>query len=908
MCLKSSPCRTFLSSVVLLASVSWILAGSSVLDDGTSVNLTHTSTADGVRRTLMMAVTWPSSRQAEDNDSDMMTTSNVQNNQNYSSFWRCIEDLVTLAVGVDQKEDWAVQMRDASASVGEGLAPMELDLMGVASECVSVEPPRALLMKAKYCSLSLQTPFAERMNTLVAPFAITSQSVGLCVPASCDEDTLRLVFRQKAPSLNLTNNTKVNGVYCEQSSGPWKPEQITLLVLLCCWICLLLVATCFEVYTSHLDGRKDQSNHQVPLNVTRRHQLPTRLTRPDDLETESTSRYIQLPPPLSSRLFLGSRRGELHGFADREHRARQEEDYSRGNAWPEVTCYISENPTMSKSTEDRVLHSGRSQRFPLGPSSSHVDEEERERENKRSHRSRHRRRDHPASQSDSGSYGSISYRSSGRTDEENYFSFASISTLRGTSLTRPPGEEEEAGQGSSGQGWRNKVLKCRELCGGASIAGLKMRRQLVKCLSFSFNISELMDTHQQDPQLGFLHGLRACAIIWIVFTNTLLYIAPFVRNSRSFEENVLPFASGSYGVDFLLALRGVVSGFVMSQKLEQTGGRTNWLGFYIRRFWRLMPTMVLVGVVYVIFFPSVTSGPLWTDHAPDYSQCKSYWWANLLLVQNFLQKGCMPWTWYLAVEWQLHVVTPPVLILLQRWTRWGVFLVACLVTLSCVTCGVLSHVYNLPLTPHVPVANVTEAADYISVYLRRPYTHAPSYFLPLLVGYVLHKRKFQSPLKLLPTLVTSALCIASVLAVVLGPACYSKGGSSLPLLLVVVYHALSHTVWALALSWLLFLYANGNLNVVSKFMSWSGWIPICRLTYSIYLVHPIVIFCYTVCLEQFFYFTFYTGIILQLGILVISIVVALAVALLVEMPLSNLEVLLSYYVELIRSKMLNTSI
>lgn len=111
MCLKSSPCRTFLSSVVLLASVSWILAGSSVLDDGTSVNLTHTSTADGVRRTLMMAVTWLSSRQAEDKDSDMMTTSNVQNNQNYSSFWRCIEDLVTLAVGVDQKQDWAVQSK-----------------------------------------------------------------------------------------------------------------------------------------------------------------------------------------------------------------------------------------------------------------------------------------------------------------------------------------------------------------------------------------------------------------------------------------------------------------------------------------------------------------------------------------------------------------------------------------------------------------------------------------------------------------------------------------------------------------------------------------------------------------------------------------------------------------------------
>lgn len=60
-----------------------------------------------------------------------------------------------------------LRVRDASASVGEGLAPMELDLMGVALECVSVKPPPALLMKAKYCSLSLQTPFAERMNTLV---------------------------------------------------------------------------------------------------------------------------------------------------------------------------------------------------------------------------------------------------------------------------------------------------------------------------------------------------------------------------------------------------------------------------------------------------------------------------------------------------------------------------------------------------------------------------------------------------------------------------------------------------------------------------------------------------------------------------------------------------------------------
>lgn len=39
--------------------------------------------------------------------------------------------------------------------------------------------------------------------------------------------------------------------------------------------------------------------------------------------------------------------------------------------------------------------------------------------------------------------------------------------------------------------------------------------------------------------------------------------------------------------------------------------------------------------------------------------CKKFWWRNLLLIQNFypIKELCMSWSWYIAADFQLYVVT-----------------------------------------------------------------------------------------------------------------------------------------------------------------------------------------------------------------------------------------------------------
>lgn len=47
-----------------------------------------------------------------------------------------------------------------------------------------------------------------------------------------------------------------------------------------------------------------------------------------------------------------------------------------------------------------------------------------------------------------------------------------------------------------------------------------------------------------------------------------------------------------------------------------------------------------------------------------FMECSKYWWANLLLVGNFIpwdqnaKGGCMPWSWVIAVDFQLYLFIP----------------------------------------------------------------------------------------------------------------------------------------------------------------------------------------------------------------------------------------------------------
>ncbi|XP_035231677.1 nose resistant to fluoxetine protein 6-like, partial [Stegodyphus dumicola] len=56
----------------------------------------------------------------------------------------------------------------------------------------------------------------------------------------------------------------------------------------------------------------------------------------------------------------------------------------------------------------------------------------------------------------------------------------------------------------------------------------------------------------------------------------------------------------------------------------------------------------------------------------------------------------------------------------------------------------------------------------------------------------------------------------------------------------IAYASLSRSAWALGLVWTIFCCATGHGGIVNRFLSWKVFVPLARLTFVVYLLHPIV--------------------------------------------------------------------
>ena len=289
--------------------------------------------------------------------------------------------------------------------------------------------------------------------------------------------------------------------------------------------------------------------------------------------------------------------------------------------------------------------------------------------------------------------------------------------------------------------------------------------------------------------------------------------------------------------------------------------------------------------------------------------CSSYWWANFLYIQNFYPDGdpnneCMGWTWYLANDMQMYWLAPLVLVCLYRFRRvgplvWSTFLLATLVVPF-----VLALVYNLSPNPLPGLAGMgsanvrdgTSEHDSFSLVLNKPYGRMGPYLVGMLVAFLYrrgrwerHGLRLSRPLQLAGWLLCGLLFLFTV---------YGVTGTSGRLLTSDKYAsragdatwlALSRPLWGLVLAWVTVACLGGFGGVVTRILSARMWLPISRLTFCAYLVHPIVLNTVFNNLRSPIYYQDILGIYFYIGNVVLSYAAAAAVALLVESPLARLE-------------------
>lgn len=81
------------------------------------------------------------------------------------------------------------------------------------------------------------------------------------------------------------------------------------------------------------------------------------------------------------------------------------------------------------------------------------------------------------------------------------------------------------------------------------------------------------------------------------------------------------------------------------------------------------------------------------------------------------------------------------------------------------------------------------------------------------------------------------LALATLLGVVFGNYPLQQVDSHVTVLQSAFYETFSRITWSMALSWVIFACIHGYGGPINWFLSLSGWQPLSRISYSIYIVH-----------------------------------------------------------------------
>ena len=229
------------------------------------------------------------------------------------------------------------------------------------------------------------------------------------------------------------------------------------------------------------------------------------------------------------------------------------------------------------------------------------------------------------------------------------------------------------------------------------------------------------------------------------------------------------------------------------------------------------------------------------------------------------------------------VFAPIIIIPLYFFFPLGLIIAGILLVATFVANGVTSAVEELDANP------VQE--DFSDKIYTKPYTRAAPNIIGLIIGCVFFKNIKIKIHWFVDWLIYSVIFLIGaccLFACVYG-LCNSSDRGGLSLAENILYFMFSRFTWGVGLALIVFTCHNGYASAINSFLSMSFWVPLGRLTYTAYLVHPIVILVYINTLREPFTYTNISLAVNYTAMVVLSLGVAGIISLFVEFPLHNME-------------------
>nr|XP_022323723.1 nose resistant to fluoxetine protein 6-like [Crassostrea virginica] len=417
-------------------------------------------------------------------------------------------------------------------------------------------------------------------------------------------------------------------------------------------------------------------------------------------------------------------------------------------------------------------------------------------------------------------------------------------------------------------------------------------------LSFSAysNGLKILSTRRSSETLGALNGIRFLSISWVVLGHSYAFVVSTISNSGPFLKEMLgrrsfqAIANALVSVDSFFALSGFLLAYLTFKEMEKRDGKINWIMFYFHRFWRLTPAYMLVLMTEATLSPYFADGPIYPPNGFEVDYCEDSWWRNLLYINNLVDtdKICMGWSWYLSNDMQFFILSPLMLIPLYYHEVAGILVCSVFLLGTTIAPGVISSHYDMPPSLFSTSGSAQGFLEYFNKYYIKPWCRMGPYIIGILSGYLLYKTKSKLRINRVLNLLIWAVTATSACLVLYG--LYdSMDGNPLSTGVSALYNATNRTVWGACVCWVIFACATGNGGPVNTLLSWSPFGPLAKLSYCVYLVHPVIMYANYYSQRTSIYLDDFSAIYLFLGNLVLSYMVAFVTSLAFEAPMMGLE-------------------
>jgi len=219
-------------------------------------------------------------------------------------------------------------------------------------------------------------------------------------------------------------------------------------------------------------------------------------------------------------------------------------------------------------------------------------------------------------------------------------------------------------------------------------------------------VNGFMSIARPQSALKSLDGIRSLSTMYIVIYHTGWLAATMTSENGGTQNEVYMaemwplhemspfFFNGAQAVDAFFVMSGFLATLTTLKKMQRINWSEQnlwfkvrfWFTYVLNRYLRLLPMVLVAAWFSWMIWPVLYRGPnsLCTagGAVPDCNSCKDNWYYFLGMFWNLYPTDqgassfpCLPWTWYIANDFQFYLLVPFILILyLQR--KWLGFLLA----------------------------------------------------------------------------------------------------------------------------------------------------------------------------------------------------------------------------------------